>query len=96
MEEVLFIREKDFKSKREALSYIASELDFPSYFGKNLDALFDCLAEMDEPVFIALDPVPTDDSKEWYQKICEVISDAAAENENIIVLCRADDIEAVL
>jgi len=96
MEEVLFIREKDFKSKREALSYIASELDFPSYFGKNLDALFDCLTEMDDTVYIAMDPVPTEESKEWFQRIYEVISDAAAENENIIVLCRADDIEAVL
>ena len=35
----------DRKSTHE---YIAQQLDFPDYYGKNLDALFDCLTEMDE------------------------------------------------
>ena len=75
---------------------LSDDLALPEWFGRNLDALFDCLTEMDDTVYIAMDPVPTEESKEWFQRIYEVISDAAAENENIIVLCRADDIEAVL
>lgn len=31
-----------------AHDYIARELGFPDYYGKNLDALFDCLTQMDE------------------------------------------------
>ncbi|MCR5687780.1 MAG: barstar family protein [Lachnospiraceae bacterium] len=31
-----------------AHDYIAEVLDFPDYYGKNLDALFDCLTDMDE------------------------------------------------
>ncbi|MCR5475736.1 MAG: barstar family protein [Lachnospiraceae bacterium] len=31
-----------------AHEYIAHELEFPDYYGKNLDALFDCLTQMDE------------------------------------------------
>ena len=35
---------------REALhGYLARELALPGYYGKNLDALFDCLTDMDEP-----------------------------------------------
>jgi ribonuclease inhibitor len=31
-----------------AHDYIAKTLEFPDYYGKNLDALFDCLTEMGE------------------------------------------------
>ena len=34
--------------KEEAHSYLAQVLDFPDYYGKNLDALFDCLTELGE------------------------------------------------
>ena len=34
--------------KEEAHSYLAQALDFPDYYGHNLDALFDCLTEMGE------------------------------------------------
>ncbi|MCR5589939.1 MAG: barstar family protein [Lachnospiraceae bacterium] len=34
--------------RQSAHEYIADVLAFPDYYGKNLDALFDCLTEMDE------------------------------------------------
>ena len=37
---------KDMTSKEEAYELIAKELVFPDYFGKNLDALYDCLSDM--------------------------------------------------
>ena len=37
---------KDMTSKEEAFELIAKELAFPGYFGKNLDALYDCLSDM--------------------------------------------------
>ena len=30
----------------QAHEYLAQMLDFPAYYGKNLDALFDCLTEL--------------------------------------------------
>ena len=33
-------------SKQAAHAYIASVLSLPPYYGKNLDALFDCLCEL--------------------------------------------------
>lgn len=34
--------------RRQAHTYLAKELDFPDYYGKNLDALFDCLTDIGE------------------------------------------------
>ena len=85
MESLLLIRQKDNKTKKSMLSYIAEELSFPDYFGNNLDALYDCLTDIDEPTNIALDPIPSDESEKWYQSIYKVLLDAAAENENIKV-----------
>lgn len=36
--------------KREVLGRIGDALGFPDYFGRNLDALADCLADLREPV----------------------------------------------
>ena len=45
MQEVL-IRGIDFESTEEIHDYIAEELSFPSYYGKNLDALYDVLTDL--------------------------------------------------
>lgn len=34
-----------FKSRQEAYEHISQVLEFPNYFGKNLDALWDLLSE---------------------------------------------------
>ena len=34
--------------KEQTHIYLAEVLNFPDYYGKNLDALFDCLTEMKE------------------------------------------------
>ncbi len=34
--------------RNTAREYIAEQLGFPDYYGKNLDALFDCLTDLDE------------------------------------------------
>lgn len=34
--------------KEQAHLYLAQMLDFPGYYGRNLDALFDCLTELGE------------------------------------------------
>ncbi len=33
-------------NKRALLNYLSKALDFPSYFGENWDALYDCLSSM--------------------------------------------------
>ncbi len=38
----------EMTDRAAAHDYIAKALEFPDYYGKNLDALFDCLTEMGE------------------------------------------------
>lgn len=37
---------KGLRSKDSMLKKIAAELEFPAHFGRNLDALYDCLTEL--------------------------------------------------
>ena len=92
MEDILIIRKTDFETKTELLDHIAAALDFPPHFGRNLDALFDCLCDLEQRINIALDPLPAGDESSmasdgtgWYDDVCHTVFDAALENENIRV-----------
>ena len=91
MEDILIIRKTDFETKTELLDHIADALDFPPYFGRNLDALFDCLCDLEQRINIALDPLPPlpedleEDAEGWFEDVCYTILDAAVENGNIRV-----------
>lgn len=37
-----------FSEREAAHTYLAQTLHFPAYYGKNLDALYDCLTELDD------------------------------------------------
>lgn len=54
--------------------YLMSVLNLPEYYGKNLDALYDCLCEMDVEIeLINSDFVEND--------ILDTFKDAASEND---------------
>lgn len=76
-----FIARKDVDAIHD---YIALMLGFPGYYGKNLDALHDCLTEISEPTKIAL--ANLNPSFEYHNMIKEVFLDSANENPNIIMV----------
>lgn len=60
--------------KEEGHDYLMEALSLPDYYGKNLDALYDCLCEIEcEIVLINADDVDAD--------IIDTFVDAANENE---------------
>lgn len=60
--------------KRDGHDYLMEALNLPDYYGKNLDALYDCLCEMDcEIELINADEVDED--------ILDTFRDADGENE---------------
>lgn len=72
-------------SKEEAHRYLSSKLNFPGYYGRNLDALWDVLSTICEPVQIKL----TNSDKlnenlgEYAKSLLSVFTEAVLENENI-------------
>ena len=70
-----------FADKEEAHNYLAEQLEFPDYYGKNLDALYECLTEISSPTAVHL--VNTTD--EYAEQIAAVFADAEEENGNLAV-----------
>ena len=71
---------KKMLKKEKMHEYFAKKFDLPEYYGKNLDALFDCLCEINEPTLIKLknESALQDDTKESLtQLFCDVCSENA-------------------
>lgn len=65
--------------------YLQEQFDFPEYYGRNLDALYDCLIEVEEE--ISLEIIYMEDLKEnlvdYADALLETIQDATVENPNL-------------
>lgn len=65
----------------------AEELCFPEWYGRNLDALYDCLGDVTEEVEIIVEN--TDELEEnlgiSFKKLCRLLEDVSAENDYISV-----------
>lgn len=44
--EKIILNGEEMRTAEQAHKYIAEKLSFPAYYGKNLDALWDCLGEL--------------------------------------------------
>lgn len=74
-----------YKTPEELHADISKMLKFPAYYGANLDALFDCLTEICEPVILKIPQVMTEKYQlgDYGKKLVCVIEHAATENPNI-------------
>jgi len=59
---------------KEGHDYLSEALNFPDYYGKNLDALYDCLCEIEADIELVNANVVDED-------IIDTFKDAASENE---------------
>jgi ribonuclease inhibitor len=77
---------ENMTDRERAHEYIAEELDFPDYYGKNLDALFDCLTEMEECsiLFINLDALEM--LGDYSGAMLAVFEEAEQANEDLTII----------
>ena len=64
--------------------YLKEHLQFPEYYGRNLDALYDCLTDL-ENIEITI-TAPSEDGA-IYQRIVRVFKAAANANDCITLVC---------
>lgn len=71
-------------TRESAHPYLQEKLSFPGYYGKNLDALFDCLTDLDDTTvqFVNLE----DAGETYFVKILETFRDAEEENRRLEIL----------
>ena len=64
---------------------LAEQLDFPAWYGGNLDALYDCLTDLTEETSIILlhSQALAETLGTSYGRFCRVLTDAAAENPDL-------------
>lgn len=77
----------DIKTSEQLHQKLARALDFPDYYGKNLDALFDCLTEyrQDREVIFHNWHSLAYSLKDYAEKALYVFHEASEENPHLIV-----------
>ena len=79
---IVILDAKKMLEKEKMHEYFAKKFDLPEYYGRNLDALFDCLCEISEPTLIKLknEDALQGDTKESLTKL---FYDVCNENEMV-------------
>lgn len=66
--------------REEAMEQLSQALALPEWWGRNLDALHDCLTELGRPVRLELYGREAMEASPFGQRLLLVLEDSAAEN----------------
>lgn len=76
----------NLKNAEEIHEYLFQKMELPEYYGRNLDALYDCLSEIDTPTCIAI----FNCKGKIFNNFLNVFRDSECENRNICCIIYTD------
>lgn len=79
----LCLRGDEIETKEALHEKLTEELDFPSWYGGNLDALYDCLTDYDEELELSVVNAASLEAAlgNYAGRFLQVLEDAAMEND---------------
>ena len=63
---------RNVKTQDDFHAYISERLEFPAYYGRNLDALYDCLSEMSG---LQIHLLHAEEADGYFEKVLSVFQD---------------------
>ena len=83
---LILLNGKRMTDKAKTHKYLKRKLRFPDYYGDNLDALWDLLTTISEPIDIRLMnyDILINNLDQYGESIIETFKDAAIENKNLL------------
>ena len=86
--ETIVIDGSQMPDRPAAHQHLAERLSFPAYYGRNLDALFDCLTDLKAPVTVRLlhQEALEDRLDRRGRALVRLLRRAAAENPQVTLL----------
>ncbi len=81
-------------SREELHDYLAKKLELPEYYGRNLDALYDCLSEMPLCMISLYHLEALECLGDYALSFVETMEEAAADNLRIIMVYVDGDLSA--
>lgn len=81
------INGKRLKTREALHKYISDKLSFPEYYGNNLDALYDCLSEINSPLNIIIKnkDIFEEELGQYAVNLILMLTDIQSSNPNIKV-----------
>lgn len=73
-------------SREEAMELLGRALALPEWWGRNLDALHDCLTELGRPVQLELCGREAMEASPFGQRLLRVLEDSAAETPYLQII----------
>lgn len=85
----------EMTTRYRAHACLAERLSLPEYYGRNLDALYDCLTEISADTLLVLYRVDAmrEALGQYAESILTVMEDAAGENPNLYFAIDGEEIE---
>ena len=85
----IILQGKNLRERSEGHEYLAEVMDFPEYYGGNLDALYECLTDICEDTLICVEYDGDELESDFFHVFMNVLLDAVAYNRRLKLQCAA-------